>query len=385
MAERFTSMANELTFGTLPTSGYVRLLTLTSNTLNLNRDVIPSNAIFGGRGLQNVRPGNDNVTGGLAFEIGVKGLGKPLYHLLGVGYSDGSTPGASSTLSVSASAGATSVTVTDASGFSANNYVRIDNVISLKSEIRKIVSISSNTLNLDFPLTYNHSSGATVTKVNPPFTHVFKRGVLPVGFTVQKHFEDLNQFYKYSGCRVMSGTITIPQTGLATLELDIRGKTSVLAATPTGTVGSAETVTPYISWEGAVLEDGSSIGYVTSLTATINNELDDGIFVLGSRERYKLPEGRGGASGTLSIFVEDSTLINKFRNETPSSIKLTTTNGTNQFIIEFPNVKYTGGAGDPQMASAFGPITLELPFQALYDPGENTDVKITYVTQDHIF
>lgn len=382
--ERFTSMADELTFGTLPTTGYVRL-PLVSNTLALNRDTVRSNVITGKRGITNVRPGNDNVTGALNFELGTSGLEKVFRHLLGVGFSDGSSPSTSTTLSAAASAGDTTVTVASATGLAVNDFIRIDTTASEKSEVKKITAVNTNTLTLDAPLVYSHSSGANVVEVTAPFTHTYKRGPLPVGFTIQKHFEDIAQFYKYSGCRFNNGAITVPQTGLATLNCDVRGKTSVLASSASGGTLAEPTFTPYISWEGALLESGVSVTTVTSFSITIDNALLDSVYAVGARERIKLPEQAGGATGNVGLYVEDTTILNKFRSETESSIKVTFTATPYSLEIFLPRIKYTGGAGDPSMEAAFGPVAIDnFPIQALIDTSTGTDVRITYVSPNHL-
>ena len=398
--ERFLSIAQELTFGTLPTAGWRRIIALTSSTLALNKDTYQSNAIIGNRGLTAVRPGNDNPTGGLPFELVVAGLEPFWYNALGSAYSDGANPsdtGGTTRTASAASEGDTNILVdaTAAAALSPGDLVRIGTIASFDTFLREVSAVDttggSENIDVLFPVPRDVGASEPIFTVDhgasDVYTHVFKRAVLPRGFSVQHHFEDITQFFKYSGVKVSSMTLSIPQTGIATGNLDLRGKTATRAGTATGGALTKPSILPYVSHEGAMEEGGSGFALALSADITIDNEMDDTLYVIGSKERHSLPEGRGTCTGTVSVIFEDETLADKFRNETETSLKFTFTNSTSSTEIFLPKVKYTGGAGDPAMESAFGPVRLNnLPFQATVDTTTtNTDIQVTVISENWLY
>ncbi len=394
--ERFLSHAIESTFGTLPTTGWQRSGVVTNSSVALNRDTVPSNAISGSRGTTNVRPGNDNITGSVALEIALQGLEFWLWNALGHAWTNGASPvDTTGTVRASGAAkGATTIPVTAAvvGAVAANDFVRIGTIASRDTFVRKVVSEvttgGSETITVDFPIPRAVVASEAVFTVVAPYTNYFKRSTLPTSFSIQHHFEDITQFFKYSGCRINSLAVAVPRTGLATATADIRGKTSVSAGTATGTPTGGGEITPYVSFEAAVEEGGSSYGDMLEFNMNFNNDLDDNIYVLGSRERAQLPEQRGSLTGNISVLFSSGALATKFRDEVESSIELAFANGTSSLTLLLPSVKYTGGSGDPGFENAFGPVLLNnLPYQASYDSGTEggTDILITTVNSQYIY
>lgn len=331
------------------------------------------------------------------MELAVNGSEFWLKHALGTFYSNGTTPTDTTGVTrdagggIAAAAGAVTIAVNAAvvGAVAPNDFVRIGTIASKDTFVRKVVSEittgGSETITVDIPIPRQVLAAEPVYTVVSPYTHVYTRGVLPTSFSIQHNFEDITQFFKYSGLRINSFGITIPRTGLVTVSMDVRGKTSVRAGTATGGALSGVEVLPYVSWEGAVEEGGGAFGEMLETTINIENDLDDSIFAIGDRERISLPEGRGSVTGSASFLFSDATIADKFRAETDSSIEVAFVNGANSATFLMPKVKYTGGAGDPSFANAFGPVILEnFPFQAVYDSVEGTDLKVTLVSTEYL-
>jgi hypothetical protein len=68
-------------------------------------------------------------------------------------------------------------------------------------------------------------------------------------------------------------------------------------------------------------------------------------------------------------------MLNKFINETESSIAFTLTDvDGNSLTFNLPRIKYTGAPPD---VKGIGPITLAMPFQALLDTGNASNIVLT--------
>jgi len=120
-------------------------------------------------------------------------------------------------------------------------------------------------------------------------------------------------------------------------------------------------------------ENSSTIAVITSIELNLQNGLEP-TFVVGSNSTPSITPGRSNLTGTVSAYFENKTLLDKFINETESSIELELGSTSNKYDIEIPRIKYTGGENP---ASGEGPIVINMPFQALYDSGEGTNLKIT--------
>ena len=77
----------------------------------------------------------------------------------------------------------------------------------------------------------------------------------------------------------------------------------------------------------------------------------------------------------MTAYFEDTALIDKFINETASSMQFTLTDAAgNDYIFDLPNIKYN--SGNPEVGGP-GAITVTLDFIALYDASTGSQLKIT--------
>jgi len=114
---------------------------------------------------------------------------------------------------------------------------------------------------------------------------------------------------------------------------------------------------------------------VLSASYTLNNNLFTDKFQLGDKFRAQLPEQRREVTGTMSVEFDDLVLYRKFVNSEGVELEIRTvddgvlgqigsTGVYRQKHMIFPRVKYTGTTpvvGGPEV------ITLDMPFQAIYD------------------
>ena len=98
---------------------------------------------------------------------------------------------------------------------------------------------------------------------------------------------------------------------------------------------------------------------------------------MGSKQSILPSIGRSNCSGTITAYFENSTLLDKFINETESNIVFELPDGAgNKYIFTLPRIKYNGGQPDVE---GEGPITLSMPFQALLDSVTQTNIQIERV------
>lgn len=199
-----------------------------------------------------------------------------------------------------------------------------------------------------------------------------KTGITRSSFTLVRHFADLDAaskpFYIYRGVEINTMSLSISPSAMVTGTFSVVGKsqtaTTDLTALGTPTFDAPTTTSPMDAFTGTLLEGSEEIAVITEITLTLENGIEPR-FVVGSKDTIKPSVARANLTGQITAYFEDSRLVDKFLNETDSSIQFTLpdTDG-NELTFVIPRIKYTGGQPD---VDGEGPITLSMPFQALYD------------------
>lgn len=219
--------------------------------------------------------------------------------------------------------------------------------------------------------------GTWATGVPAVGTDQLKAGVDRKSFSFMRHFADLpggsNPYFLYTGIEISSLKLQISANAMITGTMSVVGKgQATAAAAPAGaTFNPASTKSPLDSFTGVLKENNTIIAVVTEIQLNLENGISPR-FVVGSKDSISPSIGRSNCSGQLTAYFEDSTLVDKFLNETESSLEFTlpdAANSTQKYTL--PRIKYTGGQPD---VKGEGPIMLTMPFQALLDPTSATNI-----------
>ena len=194
-------------------------------------------------------------------------------------------------------------------------------------------------------------------------------------FTLERNFSDIGQYQRYTGCEFDKFSLSVKPEGIVDCTFNLLGQgqsgaTTVLAG---ATYSAATTTSPFDGFSGSISEGGSPIALVTDVKLDLNNGLS-ALFVVGSPQTIQPSIGRSNVTGTVTAYFQDVVLLNKFLNETVSSLSFTIGDGTNTITFYLPHIKYTGA---PPNVAGEGPVTLSMPFQATLDATTNTNIQIT--------
>jgi len=195
-------------------------------------------------------------------------------------------------------------------------------------------------------------------------------GVERRSFTILRHFSDQQAgdkpYHRYTGCEYSSMNLTVAPVGTLTGSFTLLGQDQLVeTAEPAGsTYAAASDNCPFNGFTGAVKIDGTIISVITELTLTVENGLE-ARNVVGSDVTQYPTIGRSNITGSATMYFENSLQVEKFINETESSLEFELNDGTNHYEFLLPRITYTGGA-NPDV-SGEGAITLAVPFQALVD------------------
>lgn len=209
-------------------------------------------------------------------------------------------------------------------------------------------------------------------------TDVLKVGTTPKYFTMEDEAADISQYRLFTGMAVSNMSVSIAPNQMVTGSFDMVGKTMTQSGS-TGSTGGTPTAAssnqPFDSYSGTISDGGSAISIVTSIDFSLANSLAP-TFVVGSDAAQSLEYGRAVVEGTMTVYYEDETLINKFLNETESSIEVSVDDptGANSYTFLFPRVKYNGASVPVQNPQS---RLITMPFVALYDATEDTNIKLT--------
>lgn len=208
-------------------------------------------------------------------------------------------------------------------------------------------------------------------------SNVLKLGTTFSSYTFEDGQADIAQYRPFSGCGISTLELDIKPDAMVMATFGVVGKTgATISATPLD--ASPDPVTankPFDSFAATVTEGGVSIAKVTSLKLKIENSLSP-TFVIGSSSTPQLEYGRGKVSGELTAYYEDAALLNKFINETDTSLSFSLTDGTalNTYTFAMGTVKFNGG--DVPLANEQSRM-ITIPFEALYNVAAATTLSIT--------
>ena len=217
-------------------------------------------------------------------------------------------------------------------------------------------------------------------------TNVLKVGTTPKFLTLEDYAADIDQARLFTGCTVSTMSVSMAPNQMVSATFGMVGKDMTISGTEK-TVAAGGVGEPFDAYSGALKVadvDGtgaaSALSIVTSVDFTVTNSFAP-TFVVGNDSAPQLEFGRAEVEGTITAYFEDLSLVNRFLNETESAIEVSvaegTTAGDNVMTFLFPRVKFNA-ADIPVDGPTSRVVTL--PFVALYDDTELTNLKITTST-----
>jgi hypothetical protein len=204
-------------------------------------------------------------------------------------------------------------------------------------------------------------------------TDQLKVGTTRRSFSIMREFANVSVFHVHTGCEVNTFNLNVTPNAIVTSTFNFMGKDVTSGETAGSTYNSPTTTEPFDSFSGTITEGGGAIAVVTALTLTLENGLE-AAYVIGSDTTTRPTIGRSNLTGSIDVFFESQTLLDKFWNETESSLQFTLVDPAgNTYDFTVPRIKYTGGKPD---VAGEGAITVTMPFQAMYDSTEGSNLTI---------
>ena len=208
--------------------------------------------------------------------------------------------------------------------------------------------------------------------------HTLKVGVIPTFLSIEDFAADIDQARLFTGCSVSTMAITLAPNQMVTTTFGMVGKDMTISGTQK-TQTAASGAQPFDAYSGAIaignVGNAVASAIVTSLDFTLTNSFAP-TFVIGSDSAPSLEYGRAEVEGTMTVYFEDASLINRFLNETESAIQVSVDDptGANAYTFDFPRVKINSAD-----VGVDGPTSrmVTMSFVALRDPTLLTNLQIT--------
>lgn len=267
--------------------------------------------------------------------------------------------------------------ITAATGLNADHLNKNLLIVALTATVATVVVLNGSTLTVP-------GTGTAVSySVTGKKTWVPQTGHTSDSFTVEEWFSNITQSEVYTGCKVDTVGISIPATGIATVDFGFMGKdlaqtgTSQYFTSPTaqGSTGVCAGV------NGVVVLNGSPVGFISDASVNISRNTTTAT-VLGSNSLADVFDGRCIVDGSLSIYFTDAVARNAFKDETEVSLIFTLTvnnTATSDFIsLTLPRAKlnsFTKNDGEEG-------IVASTDFQALLNPTTGANEVTTIMIQD---
>jgi hypothetical protein len=247
-------------------------------------------------------------------------------------------------------------------------------IVALTATVASVVVVNGSTI------TPSSSSAATAIAVVGKKTWVPQTGHTNDSFTVEEWFANIAQSEVYTGVKVNTLGISLPATGMATVDIGFMGKDLALTSTsqyftsPTQGTGGV-----FAGVNGVVIFNGTPVAVITDASINVNRNLSNAT-VLGSNSIAEVFTGRAAVDGSLSVYFTDAVARNAFKDETEVSLifTLTASNAATADVISItlPRVKLNSFTRDDTETA----ITASMDFQALLNASNATGGEVTTIT-----
>lgn len=216
----------------------------------------------------------------------------------------------------------------------------------------------------------------TTTGEAAPYTHVFKPANTLPSYTYTRFDTIMSKVASGAKFDTLTLSVEAGSDGVMTAEADLVIKSIAdggAAATPAYTDKS-----PFAFSQVTVEKGGSVNDNITSVELDIANNLKDDTYTLGqSKDVHQIGEGMREVTGSVEMLFKNKAEYLAFMAAEKDSLKLTFSAGTDQLIVEIPQMSYD--SFEVPMGGPDDEVTASLEFTALEDPELDAEVQVTLI------
>ena len=367
----------ESTWGTTPASA-LKTLRFTSESLGYNIASITTNEIRSDRQITDLIQTDAETGGDVNFE-----LSYGTYDELLAGALMGAWDTAVSKTATTIAAVQSDNSYTDsgdgfvAAGIKAGQWLKVSGFATAGNNgFCRVASVAVGKIVVTGLTLTNESATPSVT----PKGHRLINGATMTSFTIEKLFNDITQFVALTGMVPGSLSLNVAAGEIVTGTMSFMGKDAAVAQATVGTgtavVATTTEVLNAVSNVASIREGGAVLSgtFARSLSIAVENNLR-GKKAIGVLGNAAIGLGRCNVSGTIEIYFEDETMLEKYYENTASSIDFRLADEAgNTYIISLPNVEFS--SGDPVTPGADQDVMLSMNYTALRDSVSGATIQI---------
>lgn len=385
----------EVTYGLVPAASAAQALRRVQSTIDLSKDTYQSSEIRTDQQMADFRHGVRRVGGKIGGELSAGTYKDFFAAALKRAFA---AVAASTAVSVTIAGAGPTYTITRAAGsylsdgyklgmgirlsVGALNAANINKnllIVALTATVATVLVMNGVAMVAEGPIT-----GTTITATGK-VTYVPTSGHTDSSFSIEHYYADLVQSEVFSGCKVDQITMALPPTGMATIDMDVKGQNITTAGAQYFTSPTTQTTTGAMAAvNGVVRVGGVTVASLTGLNISIDPNFS-GDPVVGSNTVPFMFPGRVLVSGQMTAYFDSTTLRDAFVNETEIDLIAVFTadnTATADFIaMHIPRIKLGGSAKN----DGEGGLVQTIPFQALLNNAGGAGIateKTTFQLQD---
>jgi len=392
-------------WGTFPVAGNGNLIRITGETLDYTQGTEQSKELRSDRQVTDTITVSASSQGGFNFELSYREFDWVLEGIAQNTYSEYGTSGvcaAITTLTLTSSTITAGAAPTGNDAFTTLNKGQWISVIPAAGASQTVKDyfygrcfrIDSTTAPTSTVITLDAATPINTTIGGVSLSNAFISSSRLTNASTMKSYSlevghlDINRFRQYTGMIPSKMDLKIGVGSIITGSIDFMGKgmvNPIPTSTGMGTVVASKGYSPANAVRGVfdILEGGTSISastYIKSADISLDNTLrgQDAVGVLGNAG---VAAGTIKASGKLEVYFANSTVYEKFLNNTETSLAIPVQDNLgNGYVFVFPRMKYT--AAKVNATGLDQDNMLSMDFTALMD---NTATSATYQKTFSIF
>ena len=366
-------VAPETTFGVQATTG-TQDMRFTGESLTSERSVKPSDELDAGRNLRGQVQTKQEANGGIEFEFS---FGTYDLFVEAALFNSWVSYTHTSTSSVSVG-GVYTLSAAERNKLKVGQALIISGFASADNNgIKVITEITSTGIKVGV------AGGSAETDATATFKgSSVINGVARKSFSIEKRFTDIQKYQLFVGMvlnelsfsleteSVISGSVSF--VGLSVEHSDnIYFSSGVTAKTDSEMMSCSAGV-------GIISVDGVSIGYASSLSLGISNNLSSKT-ALFDADLYDIGEGSCDVTGSLSLYFPDTSLLDKYAADAAFTLTFAMLDnaGDRGYVVTLPSVKFSNF--NANAASKGEDVKQETEFTALYDKALDGTIIISKV------
>lgn len=211
------------------------------------------------------------------------------------------------------------------------------------------------------------------------YKHVFKPTNTQPSAVIEKGFNN-GVYLTSNGCKVSQISMSVGGDGELTATFSFVGCKETTNAEALSTAPTNVAIRRYNNFQASLLIDNEAEQIATEVTCDIDFGIDtEGYAIGGQGYRSRANEGIIKPSGSVTVFFDDATYLQKAQNSTKTALEIKFEANGNVLQLQLPEVKFA--LSSPSIDGATG-ITQQMDYSAFYENNAQQSCVVFTLTND---